>query len=205
MKRYLATVMSFLLLTLAGCSVPAVPDVTYFRLPPPAAVPHADKPLSSLPIEVDTFNAEGVYSEQALIHTAGSDVGALQTYHYQLWSDPPTHALQARLVDMLKQSGIAALVTNRLPASAHALRIDGTIRHYERVSDGTGFKVVVAVTVRVEEDEGEPLIERDYQAEEAAADTTISSTVAAFGVAVDKVFASFYHDLTALQGDTHAR
>jgi ABC-type uncharacterized transport system auxiliary subunit len=197
--------MSVLVLTLCGCSVPEVPDVTYFRLPSPAALPHADKPLSSLPIEVDTFNAEGVYSEQALIHTAGTDAGALQTYHYQLWSDPPTHALQARLVDMLRQSGIAALVTDRLPASAHALRIGGTIRRYERVSDGTGFKVIVALTVRVEEDEGDPLIERDYQAEEPAADTTLEGTVAAFGVAVDKVFGSFYRDLAALQGDTHAR
>jgi cholesterol transport system auxiliary component len=205
MRRYLAAASTVLVLALSGCSVPEVPDVTYFRLPPPAAVPRADKPLSSLPIEVDTFNAEGVYSEQALIHTAGTDAGALQTYHYHLWSDPPTHALQARLVDMLRQSGLAPLVTNRLPASAHALRIDGTIRRYERVNDGTGFKVIVVLTLRVEEDEGEPLIERDYRAEEAAADTTLKDTVAAFGVAVDKVFGDFYHDLAALQGDTHAR
>jgi len=85
------------------------------------------------------------------------------------------------------------------------LRIDGTIRRYERVNDGTGFKVVVALTLRVEEDEGEPLIERDYRAEEATADTTLKDSVAAFGVAVDKVFGDFYRDLAALQGDTHAR
>src|SRR6185369_13741529 len=35
-------------LALAGCSPPPVPDVTYFRLPPPVALPHADKPLSLL-------------------------------------------------------------------------------------------------------------------------------------------------------------
>lgn len=205
MRRFLALACAMLPLLLVGCSVPAIPDVTYFRLPPAAPFAHADKPLSLLPIEVDTFNAEGVYAEQALIHTVGPDGGALQTYHYQLWSDPPTHALQTRLVDALRASGIAELVTDRLPASTHALRIHGTIRRYERIGDGQGFRVAVSLEMRVEQDEGEPLIEQEYHAEEAAADTTLSGTVAAFSTAVDKVFGAFYKDLIALEGDAHAR
>jgi len=192
-------------LILAGCSVPEIPDVTYFRLPPATPFPHAEKPLSLLPIEVDTFNADGVYSEQALIYALDGNSGALRTYHYQLWSDPPTHALQTRLVAALRASGIANLVTDRLPASTSALRIHGTIRHFERVGDGKTFKAVVAIEVRVEQDEGEPVFEQEFRAEEAAADGTLNATVAAFGAAVDKVFAAFYRDLVALEGDAHAR
>jgi ABC-type uncharacterized transport system auxiliary subunit len=48
------------------------------------------------------------------------------------------------------------------------------------------------------------LIEQQYKAEEPAADNTLNATVAAFGTAVDKTFAAFYKDLTALTGDTHA-
>ena len=51
----------------------------------------------------------------------------------------------------------------------------------------------------------EPIIEQEYKAEETAADGTLAATVAAFGSAVDKVFAAFYHDLTGLQGDANAR
>jgi len=167
-------------------------------------LPHANQPLSLLPIEVETFNAEGVYSEQALIYSVDADAGALRTYHYQLWSDPPTHALQTRMVDVLRASGIAGLVTDRLPASTAALRIQGTIRRFERIGQGNAFKVVVAIEIRVEQDEGEPVIEQEYKAEEAAADGTLTATVAAFGSAVDKVIAAFYHDLVALQGETHA-
>ena len=36
MKRFIAAVVATLALALAGCSVPEIPDVTYFRLPPPA-------------------------------------------------------------------------------------------------------------------------------------------------------------------------
>lgn len=192
-------------LALAACSVPEVPDVTYYRLPPPTPLPHAKQPLSLLPIEVETFNAEGVYSEQALIYSLDPAGSALRTYHYQLWSDPPTHALEARMVDVLRESGIARLVTDRLPASTPALRIRGTILRFERIRVGDTFKAVVGIEIRVEQDEGEPVIEQEYRDEETAADGTLGATVAAFGVAVDRVFAAFYHDLLALQGDTHAR
>ncbi len=205
MRRFLAAAFAVSALVLGGCSVPEIPDVVYYRLPPAVAFPHADKPLSLLPIEVDTFNAEGVYAEQALIHTVAGESGALQTYHYQLWSDPPTHALQARLVGALRASGIAELVTDRLPASTHALRIRGIIRRYDRISDGAGFRVAVALEMRVEQDEGEPLIEQEYSAEEVAAGAALNATVTAFGTAVDKTFAAFYHDLAALEGDAHAR
>jgi uncharacterized lipoprotein YmbA len=204
MKRFAAATVAGLVLLLSGCSGPEIPDVTYFRLPAAAQVPHADKPLTLLPIEVDTFRAEGVYAEQSVLYTVGADQGSLRTYHYQLWSDPPTHGLQARLIDMLRASGVSTLVTDRLPASTHALRIRGTIQRYERVGDGKSFKAVVTVEMRVEQDEGEPLIEQQYRAEEAAADGTLNTTVAAFGVAVDRTFAAFYKDLTALTGETHA-
>jgi len=189
---------------LAGCSPPPVPDVTYFRLPAPVTLPHADKPLSLLPIEVEVFGAEGVYAEQSLIYAVAADGNALRTYHYQLWSDPPSHALQTRLVVMLRDSGISGLVTDRLPASTQALRIHGTIRRYERNSNNGTVTVSVAVEMRVEQDSGEPLIEQGYHAEVLAADTTLDSTVKAFGSAVDQVFTAFYRDLVALEGESHA-
>jgi cholesterol transport system auxiliary component len=202
--KHAAASLVFCAIALAGCSPPPVPDVTYFRLPAPAALPHADRPLSLLPIEVDVFGAEGVYTEQSLIYTVAADGNALRTYHYQLWSDPPTHALQTRLVVMLRESGISGLVTDRLPASTQALRIHGTIRRYERSGNGGTFTVSVAVEMRVEQDSGEPLVEQDYHADVPAADATLDGTVKAFGTAVDQIFAAFYRDLVALEGEAHA-
>lgn len=189
---------------LAACSPAAVPDVTYFRLPPATPLPHADKPLSALPIEVAVFSGDGVYSEQALIYSITPDAGALRTYHYQLWSNPPSRDLQARLTTMLRDSGIATLVTDRLPASNQALRIRGNIVRYERIKRDQGYEVAVAFEMRVEQDSGEPVIEQTYAAQAVAADATIEGSVRAFGTAVDQAFAKFYSDLTALTKDTHA-
>ena len=191
------------LAALVACSVDPVPDVTYFRLPAPEALAKADKPLSALPIEVETFRGEGIYAEQALLYATTPQADALRAFHYQLWGDPPSRALQARLTGMLRQSGIAPLVTDRLPASTPALRVHGRIVRFERVPRDGGFTAVVVLEMRVDQDQGEPLLERAYRAEMPAADASITATVDAFGRAIDRDFAAFYADLAAL-GSDHA-
>ncbi len=192
------------LLSLAACSPASVPDVTYFRLPVPAPLPHADKALTLLPIEVEVFSGEGIYAEQALIYSTTPDAGALRTFHYHLWSNPPSRDMQTRLTTMLRDSGIAALVTDRLPASTQALRIHGRILRYERVKRDTAFEAVVAFEIRVEQDNGEPIIEQTYAAQALASDASIDGTVRAFGTAVDQALTKFYGDLVALTKESHA-
>lgn len=193
------------LLALAACSPPTVPDVTYYRLPPPTPLPHSDKPLSLLPIEVSIFQGEGIYAEQALIYAVNANAGALRTYHYQLWSEPPSSGLQAHLITLLRESGIAPLVTERLPASNQALRVRSEILRYERMKreDGT-FAIEVAFGIRVEQDDGEPVLEQTYRAEQIATDTNMEASIAAFGQAVDQAFGAFYKDLVALRTGSHA-
>jgi cholesterol transport system auxiliary component len=192
-------------LALGACSPAAVPDVTYFRMPAATPLPHAATPLSTLPIEVEVFTGEGIYAEQALIYSTSPDGASLRTYHYHLWSDPPSRTLQARLTSALRESGISNLVTDRLPASDQALRIHGRIVRYERVErTEKAFEVQVALEMRVEQDSGEPLIEQTYAAQAQATDTTIAGTVRAFATAVDEVFAKFYADLAVLGKETHA-
>lgn len=202
MKKALAILsMTF---ALAACSPATVPDVTYFRLPPPTPLPHADKPLTSLPIEVEVFRGEGIYAEQALIYSTNEHSTELRTYHYQLWGDPPSRGLQARLTKMLRESGISSLVTDTLPASDQALRVQGSIVRYERVQNGQTYSAHVAFDIRVEQDSGEPVLEQTYTGDADAADATIAGTVQAFGTAVDKAFAKFYGDLASLGKESHA-
>lgn len=207
MKMFTHRVLAVLalLLSLAACSPQAVPDVTYFRLPAAAPLPHADTPLTALPIEVEVFKGEGIYAEQALIYSTSPDGGSLRIYHYHLWSEPPTRALQSRLTEALRASGISALVSDRLPASEQALRIRGTLLRYERVERSEkNFEAQVSIEFRVEQDIGEPVIEQTYSANVAASDATIAATVRAFGSAVDEVFAKFYADLAKLGHEAHA-
>ncbi|MBS0486918.1 MAG: hypothetical protein JSS13_06225, partial [Proteobacteria bacterium] len=79
----------------------------------------------------------------------------------------------------------------------------GRIVRFERVPRDGGFVAVVALEIRVDQDQGEPLIERTYSATVPADGMSIAATVVAFGAAIDKDFAAFHADLAGL-GSGHA-
>ena len=54
----LAAVLVVFTLALAGCSPPPVPDVTYFRLPAPAALPHAAGFPLGVPLRLEGLGIE---------------------------------------------------------------------------------------------------------------------------------------------------
>lgn len=191
----LALVASVLL---AACSTPVVPDMTYYRLPEPDLADVAIQKSFAIPIDVNVFAADGLYSEQALIFTKKEDGRALQTYHYQQWVDPPARLLQRRLIGILRRAGVAPLVTDRLPASADALVITGVILRFDRVRAETKQRADVALQLRVEH-RGDLLYEHVYRASQDAKDAELQSTVEAFGAALDAIYADFLRDLSKIE------
>jgi cholesterol transport system auxiliary component len=203
MMRALTIVL--LLCALAGCGgAPAVPDFTYYRLPSWQRLPPSES-LSQAPIVVESFSADGLYADQALIYALDADAQALRQYHYQLWTDPPTRVLQRRLIAQLRETQAAPLVTDTLPASRPAMRIRGIILRFDRVPGAHGGQeAVVALKLRADAGDGTPLIDDYYRAEVSATDTSMKATVDAYGAALDTIFARFQSDLRAHGARPHA-
>lgn len=176
-------------LLLAGCGSTPVPDMTWYRLPEPV-LPPARTLRFELPIDVVVFSADGLYADQALIYALDSEAYALRTYHYQQWIDPPSRMLQRRLIRVLRSIDASPQVSDRLPASAGALRISGLIKRFERVQDAGAVRVEVSLQMRVEH-AGELLAEELYSSSVPAAGTDIPATVQAFGSALDQINAAF--------------
>lgn len=201
MSRLIALAM---LLALAACSVPTVPDFTYYRLPRPQPLDALDAPLFKVPAVVDAFNADGLYGDQALIYAVDAGAQQLRQYHYQLWTDPPTRSLQRRLIEQLREAKLSAQVTDELPASQPAVHISGIILRLDRVPQDTGFRAVVGLKLRADGPDGTPLLDEYYRADKPAAGNDVKSTVDAYGAAVDEVFAKFYADLRVRARGQHA-
>lgn len=194
------------LLALAGCGAPTVPDFTYFRLPPPQSPERAETPLFHRAIVVDAFGADGLYADQALIYALDPDAQQLRQYHYQLWTDPPTRILQRRLIARLRAMNAADEVTDELPASHAAIRISGIILRFDRVPTAAGgWTAVVALKLRAAAPDGTPFVDDYYRAEQAADGADLKATVAAYGAALDTIFAQFDADLGKRGAATHAR
>lgn len=195
MFRLLAT-LAFAVL-LAGCaSGPGIPDTSYFRLPPPAEPAVAAQPLLDGPLVVETFLADGVHSDQALLYSLDPDGERLRAYHYQLWVDPPTRMLQRRLIATLRAANAAPLVAQRLPPGALRWRVTGRIEAFERVRRADGWHVQVALQLRLDHvDEPLPRLLRDYRRERPAGGESVRDAVRALGAAVDEIYAEFLTEL----------
>jgi len=195
MKSFLAALLAVLMLS--ACSSPTVPDMTYYRLPPPSDGMAAKVPSIPIPIDVSVFAADGLYSEQAVIYTPETEGPALKSYHYQLWIDPPARLLQRRLIGVLRNAKVAPLVTDRLPASTDALRVTGLIVSFDRAKKDGAWIARVAVQLRVERKDM-LLSERAYRVEIPADGQDLKATVDAFGKAMDQIYGEFMTDLAAL-------
>lgn len=199
MRRFLrfAPVVAAVL-ALAGCASDPVPDVAYFRLGDAPVIAGGVQPLKT-PLEVQTFLADGVYNEQAILYQ-NEATGGLRGYHYQLWGDPPVRLLQRRLIETLRKNQVSALVADRLPSEDGVLRVIGLIRHFERVKAGGAWTAKVQIDMRVEGADGEkPLLLKSYEATQAAPDDTMPATTQAFGDAIDRCFAQFVADLAQIR------
>ena len=178
---------------LAGCaSVPSAPETTWYRLPEPVAGDRMQTPAVELPIVVETFLADGLYSDQSLIYTLDAEADRLRTYHYQLWIDPPARLLQRRLIAALRASGVSPVVTDRLPTRLETLRVQGRIARLDRVRTERGWEVAVSG--------GRPWVIGEYHRQLPASGDRVADSVRAYGQALDQIHADFIADLAG-----HAR
>lgn len=203
MSAFRTTSLIVVALLLSACaSAPGIPETTYYRLPPLAAIEAHESPPSARAIAVDTFSADGLYSDQALIHALDADASRLRSYHYQMWVDPPGYLLQRRLIDHLRAQNMARLVTDSLPSQLDSLRVRGRILRLERVPDGAdGWRVGVSLLLRADARDGAPpLLDRRYATEQDASGASVGDSVDAIGMAIDRLFAEFGNDLAAALG-----
>ncbi|MEO6064707.1 MAG: ABC-type transport auxiliary lipoprotein family protein [Lysobacterales bacterium] len=198
-----AALCALSLFFLAGCgTVPEVPEVRYYRMPPATEAPGAETEAAAFQqaLVVEPLSADGVYNEQAILYSLKPD-GNLKPYHYQLWSDPPGRLLQRRLIENLRNARMAPLVTDRLPMAQPSRRITGLIERFERVRLNAGeerWQVYVALQFRLDSNDARPLLSKSYRAEVPAESASIQATVRAFARAIDQCFAEFRADLAAL-------
>lgn len=202
MKWAASLVALMLSLLLAGCGSTPVPEVTWYRLPEPV-LPPSDAVRFDVPVDVAIFSADGIYADQALIYAIDKDGHALRTYHYRQWSDPPARMLQRRLIRVLREIEAAPQVSDRLPASANVVRVSAVIQRFERVEQAGIWHVDVALQMRVEQ-AGRLLAEETYSSRIAAADADIPASVAAYGQALDQIYAAFIARLANLATQVRA-
>lgn len=177
-----------------GCAkAPPVPADRFYRLADPQAA--AGEPLSAEPVLVRQFRGDGLLSDRALAYSDTEAGTALEQHHYHFWADAPPRLLQQQLIAYLRAAAASPIVTDDLEVDA-ALVVSGRLRRFER--DLAGDQGVrVALELRLDDAAGQPLLVRDYAADQAAAGAEFEDAVAAFDQAVGAIYARFLDDARA--------
>jgi ABC-type uncharacterized transport system auxiliary subunit len=137
---------------------------------------------------VQPFRADSLYAERPIIYAEEASLRQLRQYHYHLWLYPPEQMVQGHFVSSL---GGALDLSG---GSNAPYVVDGRILSFERVMSGKNSKAVVALELRLLTG-GKTLLNRTYQAEQAAADDSLDAFAMAMEQALAKIYAEFLADL----------
>jgi len=190
MKRIRALYASLGLLLAACGSVPPLPVDHFYRLRP-VSVPVAPEALPGA-IAVQPFRADSLYAERAIVYCDAADPRQLRQYHYQLWLYPPAQMTHEHF------TASAGQALDLSGGSATGKVLDGRIVAFERVLSGKTSKAVVALELRLLAG-GKLLLNKTYQAEQAADDESLSAFAAAMEAALSRIYAEFIADLGRLR------
>jgi cholesterol transport system auxiliary component len=183
-----------LLLGLAACNQPAVPEDHYYRLALPSAGGAKAQRLNGI-VEVGRFVAKGLTAQRPIVFIEPGDNHQVQAYHYHFWTDPPTVMLQNALVNQLRAAGVAkSVVTPDLRVEAD-FAISGKISRFEQIIGQSG-QVIVEIEFAIKEAGSDKLVFfKSYRETLATNNRTVPEAVSKISTAVANIYQNFLADI----------
>ena len=140
-----------------------------------------------------SFQADGLYRERAILYSENEI--EIKQYHYHHWVDSPSRLLQEHLADMLSSSGISKIVLTTFEGNSNLI-IKGKIKAFEQKKSGNQSSALVSIEFRVDRsNDNQPILFKQYTQVISSEESSITSVIGAFGVAVNNIYTNFYNDL----------
>ncbi len=198
MMRYLVIIS--LLVILTGCgSAPPVPTDHYYRFKTPSQDDIQKQRLTDQVIYINSFLAEGLYNERALLYTNDNLARELKQYHYHFWITSPPDLLRDYLVSFLRTADTSPVIISGRSVS-EGLQITGRLNEFEKLVSGDQSSVKVALELRLDKYGNElPLLLKEYRVIEEVQGKSLTDVITSFNAAVFRIYSDFLTDVeTAL-------
>ncbi len=189
MKRYIF--IPFLFILTSCVKQPPLPTDHYYRLPTLQGINTDEEIINS--ISVITFQADGLYRERAILYSENEI--EIKQYHYHHWVDSLNRLLQEHLVERLRLSGMSKVVLTEFEGNSNLI-IKGKIKAFEQRKSGNKNSAFISIEFRADKNnEDQPILFKQYTQVVDSEESSMTSVVNAFGVAVNNIYESFYNDL----------
>ena len=185
-------------LLVAACSQPQVPEDRFYRLQLPAPAKASAKPYLDGTLEIERFVADGLTAGRPIVYSKADSPHEVHEYHYDFWTEPPTIMLRDELVAYLRAARVALkVVTPELRADPEFV-LTGRIKRLEQVvGSPTGAVVELELALRRESD-ATVMHVKTYRLEVEAKSDTVSAAVGAINGAVAEIYADCVKDLEGM-------
>jgi ABC-type uncharacterized transport system auxiliary subunit len=185
-----------LIVGLAACAAPPLPEDHYYRLDIDApAAAQATSPFAAS-ISVQHIAMTGIYGERPLLYSSAQSPTELHQYHYHYWADIPARLIQEQLADYLRAAHLARDVTVASNSAASDYQVSGTVQRFEQRLDGAGAKAYVALELGLlRTTDNRRLFSKRYRAEIPTRDNTPLAATQGLSHALSQCFAAFVADL----------
>ena len=189
MKRYI--LIPFLFILTSCVKQPPLPTDHYYRLPALQGINTDQEIIDS--ISVINFQADGLYRERAILYSENEV--EIKQYHYHHWVDSPNRLLQEYLAERLRLSNISKVVLTTFEGNSNLI-IKGKIKAFEQKRLSSKNSAFVSIEFRVDRNnESQPILYKQYTQVVDSEDSSVTSAISAFGIAVNSIYESFYNDL----------
>ena len=189
MKRYI--LIPFLFILTSCVKQPPLPTDHYYRLPALQGI-NTDKEIIDS-ISVINFQADGLYRERAILYSENEV--EIKQYHYHHWVDSPNRLLQEYLAERLRLSNISKVVLTTFEGNSNLI-IKGKIKAFEQKRLSSKNSAFVSIEFRADRNnESQPILYKQYTQVVDSEDSSVTSAISAFGIAVNSIYESFYNDL----------
>ncbi|MBI4006423.1 MAG: membrane integrity-associated transporter subunit PqiC [Gammaproteobacteria bacterium] len=194
MMRYLVIILLFIILT--GCSsAPPVPTDHFYRFKTPTQGDIGKQRLTDQVIYINSFLAEGLYNERALLYTNDNLSQELQQYHYHFWITSPPDLLRDYLVSFLRAADTSPVIITGAGVT-DGLQITGRVTEFEKLDSGNQSYVNVALELRLDKQGNElPLLLKEYRANEQVQGKSLTDVITSFNTAVLRIYSDFVTDM----------
>ena len=189
-----------ILMSLMSCGeAPPVPNDHFYRLTISSASMDKRR-LTDGPIYIESFFAEGLYNDRALLFSNDEHASDLQQHHYYYWYTSPPRLLHDYLVQFMRNADVSPLIVDESGMRGN-LRITGKVVEFERRQTTAGTTANVALELRLDNPDGNlPLLLRQYRASVDITGKDMAAVITGFNIAVDRIYREFLEDLgTALK------
>ena len=185
-----------LVIFLTGCGLPSsqVPTDHYYRLPQAQVAKKAEARFERILIR--PVQVQGLYHERTILYVEQQSPLEIKRYNYHYWVETPARLVQKHIKRYLKKSAIATTVTTTTSHQQASVEITPIIVGFERVVDGDQFNNLVSLQFEVRyADTEKELWSKTYKALVESTSSSMHTTAAGFGQALDQIMAQLLSEL----------